>query len=218
MAASNDYQFKSRTRVAKYLTAGAHSFTVPNNVTTLHIAAIAGGGAGGEIRDNSGGRNGKGGDSGAFGEFTITVTPSQVISITVGAGGVFGALSGKGGDTIVNGVTFEGGYGGLAPEPGYATLAGSSRAESVVNSAGTDTVYAVGGALATTPVGDKAGGGSAGWGPGGAGGEQNVNGTAAPASSNGAGGGCGGGTGGFLTLGGNGAPGGVIISWVEFEF
>src|SRR5437879_7686570 len=62
-----------------FTTAGAATFTVPEGVTSLSIAA-AGGGGGGSISFTGG--------SGAVVTTTLSVTPGQMLDLFVGAGAV----------------------------------------------------------------------------------------------------------------------------------
>ncbi|MCL4497288.1 MAG: type II secretion system GspH family protein [Deltaproteobacteria bacterium] len=84
-------------------------FTVPYNVDTIYVTAIAGGGSGG-------GAWGNGGTGGNAGQYIIdqpfSVTPGEIINITIGQGGPSG-WSNAGGDTIIgNLITLTGGSGG----------------------------------------------------------------------------------------------------------
>lgn len=94
------------------------TFTVPANVTSLWVTLVGGGG-GGEA-DNGGG----GGGGQAIVKQPLTVSPGDVITVTIGAGGtpgIFGGTTdgGKGGTTSVSAtlpsgqtLSAEGGYGG----------------------------------------------------------------------------------------------------------
>ena len=78
---------------------GTFTFTVPANITALRITAT-GGGAGGQ-NGIGGGLGGAGGGAGGTVIKRATVTPGQVLTITVGAGGA--ASLGAGGNTTVSG-------------------------------------------------------------------------------------------------------------------
>lgn len=206
------------------------SFTVPAGVTTLYISGSAAGGGGGNGANNSGGQTslvgGGGGGGGGAGQAIIkqsyTVTPGQVISLTVGNGGAGATTNGasglNGGNTTIGSlVTLTGGTGGGG-----------------------------GGAVQTNTIGGGGAGGVGGGGypSGGAGGDGNYAGTGGMGASNlfggggggsraskttpiaassayefgGGGGGGGGGYGATATMvlggsGGNGAPGLVIFEW-----
>ena len=67
---------------------GSGTFTVPDGVTSLSILAVGGGGGAGTNLALGAGQITGGGGSGAVGWLNnVTVTPGQVISYTVGAGG-----------------------------------------------------------------------------------------------------------------------------------
>ena len=76
-----------------FTTAGSTTFTVPAGVYSL-TATIVGGGGGGGGNDGSGdNRAGGGGGSGGYYEnVTISVTPSEQLSIVVGEGGTRGSF------------------------------------------------------------------------------------------------------------------------------
>ena len=78
----------------EYTSPGTYSWTVPNGVTSISVAAIGGGGAGSQ--KTSGGTGGGGGQL----KYTnnIAVTPGQVYSIVVGNGGVTGGDFGTSGE------------------------------------------------------------------------------------------------------------------------
>ena len=90
------------------------TFTVPKGVYSLDVISYGGGGAGGGATD---GAVSGGGGGGAVQKTTIAVTPGQVYTTTIGAGGtgVTGANGGDGGNTIFTGtggtVTANGGKG-----------------------------------------------------------------------------------------------------------
>ncbi|WP_435607732.1 hypothetical protein [Pseudomonas knackmussii] len=205
------------------------SFTVPTGVTTIYASGCAGGGGGGGGGGGQGGFFGSGGGGGGAGQQRIrvpfTVTPGQVISITIGAGGTAGTTStsaggagGAGGNTVIGSLlTLTGGSGGGAGQNGstVGAVAGASGGSGQPTggwggdgngSAGT----ACGGVGASNPYGGGGGGGRAGT-------------TSIPAGVAAAGYGSGGGGGGGFYGGGStatsggaggaGAPGIVIIEW-----
>ena len=117
--------------ITTYTGAGTSNFVVPTGITTLIVRAIGGGGGGGAGGNaNAGGNRGDGGGAGAGGswnELTVPVTAGETVTITRGAGGTAGAISGSalgngaaggaGGDTVVSSttmgtLTFKGGAGG----------------------------------------------------------------------------------------------------------
>lgn len=100
------------------------SWTVPAGVTTILVEAWGGGGGGCSM---------SGGGGGAYAAARIAVTPSSVVSITVGAGGNYGsgATPGiAGGNTLVTAgavtLTAFGGTGGNTGDPHALTLASPS--------------------------------------------------------------------------------------------
>ena len=68
-------------------------FVVPPNVTTVTAQAWGGGGGGGIDGANNNGAGGGGG--GAYASSTVSVTPGQIITVTVGAGGANGVAGGQ---------------------------------------------------------------------------------------------------------------------------
>jgi hypothetical protein len=96
-----------------YSTPGTYQFTVPTGVNAIRAFVIGGGGGGGGLDWGGGGGGGCGG--GINGQ-AISVTPGQIFSITVGAGGIGGVNGGAGaagGASVFNTVTASGGsYGG----------------------------------------------------------------------------------------------------------
>lgn len=131
-----------------YTSAGSYSFTVPAGVYTL-TATVVGGGGGGGGTDGNGDQHagGSGGSGGKYVNQSISVTPGQVLSVTVGAGGLpgwcrfngnfyFGPSGtsgsengGTGGSSSFGGYTATGGGGGGGNHgdngDGYAGSAGS---------------------------------------------------------------------------------------------
>lgn len=118
-------EFDAATKKTGFETAGSFSYTVPAGIFKLYIAAAAagGGGSGATHEDNNRACMGSGGGGGAAVlNYTIDVTPGQVITGTVGAGGDGGRSvnnantkpnPGKdGGNTIIDGIlTLIGGKG-----------------------------------------------------------------------------------------------------------
>jgi hypothetical protein len=70
--------------VVSFTTVGTTSWTVPPGVTSINVLVVAGGGGGGSTIDRSAGGAGAGGMICRVG---LAVTPGQVFSVTVGAGG-----------------------------------------------------------------------------------------------------------------------------------
>lgn len=227
------------------------SFTVPPGITRLFITATAAGNAGSpgspgsNGTDSSGGTGGAGGKGGSAGQrvinFPITVTPGEVIPVTVGAGNtVFGSyltLIKGGGQAGGNGG--EGGSGGSggSSNGGFGPLGGRTCDALGNGEKGQiyhDYAYGNGGAggkggsgadglfSLNLPGGGPAGG-NGGNGPTNALGiYPGSNGTSAHPTNYGAGGGGGGGGGGGYKAstnigaggaGGAGAPGILIVRW-----
>ncbi|MFQ6288568.1 phage tail protein [Yersinia enterocolitica] len=103
-------------RMISYLTVGTFPFTVPDGVTRIRARVVGGGGgAGGSAAAKSGG----GGGGGGYAESWITVTPGQVLSITVGAGGAGGTAGNAGSSGSVSSVSeYLSASGGLFGEAG----------------------------------------------------------------------------------------------------
>ncbi|HEN3664257.1 TPA: hypothetical protein U5E42_004091 [Yersinia enterocolitica] len=144
-------------RMVSYLTAGTFTFTVPDGVTRIRARVVGGGGAGGSAAAKSGG----GGGAGGYSEDWITVTPGQVLSITVGANGAggttgnagtAGSVSSVSGYLSASGGAF-GDAGGAGTGAGGFGGAGTGGSINTVGSDGTD------GATTATP-GSGVGGGS----------------------------------------------------------
>jgi Type IV secretory pathway, TrbL components len=77
------------------------TFTVPTGVYALVLEAWGAGGGGG-VADNTGGRTAGGGGGGAYAKSIISVTPGDVLNITVGAGGSGGSGANAGGSSFVS--------------------------------------------------------------------------------------------------------------------
>ena len=100
---------------------GAASFTVPAGVTTIYVSGCAGGGGGGGSIGVGASTVVSGAGGGAAGEFLVrqpySVTPGQVLAVTVGSGGSAGGVGGNGGNggaTALGALfTLAGGTGGL---------------------------------------------------------------------------------------------------------
>lgn len=222
----------SQNRSQSFFTGG--SFTVPPGVTSIYISAAAGGGGGGSGATNNGGQSslvgGGGGGGGGAGQSiykkAYTVTPGQIIDITVGSGGEGGVGStagagkfgGNGGATVIG--TLITLAPGLSGGPGQAVQqnvagnggAGGSGGTGYPNGQfGSDGNY----------TGNGGNGASSPFGGGGNGSRAATGTTDAGGSAYGFGGGGGGSGGGYgqpsvnvsSGSGGNGAPGIVIIEW-----
>jgi hypothetical protein len=191
------------------------NFTVPAAVYMVRVRGVAGGGGGGGT-SGAGGGGGGGGGGGAF-DALISVTPGQVIAITIGSGGAGGgAASGAAGNGAAGGstsfgtlYTANGGGGGAA-----ATASGNSSGApggtanggypNFAGGYGTDGQFFTGG-----DNGFAGQGGSSIFGTGGRG----SNNTVGPSNAVALGSGGGGAYGSVATVGGYGAPGVVIIDY-----
>lgn len=192
------------------------TFTVPPGVNTLWVSGCGGGGGGGfssNITANVSGGGGGGGAGQPIIKNQYTVTPGQVIAVTIGTGGGSGT---NGGSTIIGSLgTLSGGNGGAPGSNGVAGTAfgGIGGPGFPKGTDGTDASNSAGsgngGTGANGPFGGGGGGsrstfggvplvgaGANGYGAGGggAGGQSN------PSTKTGA-------------LGGIGAPGLVIFEW-----
>ena len=89
------------------------SFTVPSDVFNILVCGCGGGGSG--FRE-TGGQPGPGGSGAPFGMQILPVTPGQVITVTIGDGGVYssgpGTVGVDGADSAFGTVVFKGGRGG----------------------------------------------------------------------------------------------------------
>ena len=87
---------------------GSQTYTVGADVYTIEVEIVGGGGAG-SILEN---QIYAGGGGGAYLKQTFNVTPGQVITYTVGAGGIFSGtgIARNGGLTSILGMTAGGGY------------------------------------------------------------------------------------------------------------
>ena len=176
---------------------GAYAYTVPAGVTHVSVVVLAGGGGGGGSDFGNGsdlpGNGGNGGRSSSI-TAVINVTPGQVISGTVGAGGALNANSGStvgsslggSGGTGTSSGSGGGGGGGSSLKLGSATILvaggggggdGASRftpgtvgaASLTTNTLASCTPISNGGAGASWP-GDGSGGGGGGYSGGNGGG------------------------------------------------
>lgn len=176
-------------------TSGSGTYTVPAGVTTIQVKMWGAGGGG-----NPGPATfGQGGGGGGFYMATLSVTPGQTFSYSVGAGGSPGNA---GGNSTFNGVTANGGGGG-------ASGASSANAGVGPTENGQQGLWS-GSQTANSRAGGNAGGVAYGGGTGGGNASGNPSGGYA---GNAPGGGGGGGSsqqsGGY---GGNGANGSVVIT------
>lgn len=85
------------------------TFTVPDFIYKLKVSLWGGGGGGA----NAGGTAGGGGGGGSFAQSILDVTPGQMITVTIGAGGANGVPGAAGGSTTFLTMTAGGGLGGV---------------------------------------------------------------------------------------------------------
>ncbi len=193
-------------------------WTVPTGVTQISVTLIGGGGGGQAGWGNYGGFGGAGagGKAGALVATTITVTPGQVLTITVGSGGVGGSTEYVC-DTCPDGAP--GNDGGSSDIAGFSTTtaAGGQGGAKWLGKGNYD---------ASHPNGDWEGDGGSWWyGYPGQDSQLGQGGSKGQVYTHGGQGGIGAGGGGgaasnydpndYLTLGGNGGNGYVKLSWVE---
>lgn len=78
-----------------FTTAGTHSFTVPNGIYELTVPLLVGAGGGGSGTNGAGDiwGGGGGGSGGYYENQVISVTPGEVLTITIGAGGLGGRVT-----------------------------------------------------------------------------------------------------------------------------
>lgn len=195
-----------------WVTSSTTTFTVPAGVTRLWVEVFGGGGGG------AGGPSDGGGGAGGVGMGFVNVTPGQIITATVGAGGSGGAgsfnSSPPGNGTIGNSSSFGGivctggGPGGAYSAPGANGGNGGSCTGATINMVG-------GSGDPSRGYNTDGFGGTGGSNTRGAGGEAPTY-NAGNNGSDFGGGGAGGGSsngGVFNNRGGAGGPGGVIVWW-----
>lgn len=188
------------------------TFVVPAGVTTVWVSMSGGGGGGGGSSTYGGG--GGGGGAAAFASYPLTVTPLSSHSVTIGNGGNGGAGGNSGTSGIASSfgtlLTTNGGFGGTAGlgasggyggNPGGAGGSSGSGGERGISSPayyalggpGGGSIFGSGGNCSYTQhgtAGSGYGGGGSGGAAGGGGGPSNGN-----------------------YMGGNGAPGFVLVEW-----
>lgn len=126
--------FGGNTGTASWTTAQSTTWTVPNGVYSISVNACGGSGGGGAADGgtNFNGYGGAGGGANLKGSTTFSVTPGQVLNITVGDGGPANGGQGTyGGQSSVSGTgvsyTADGGQGGAnyASGSGVSAFAGA---------------------------------------------------------------------------------------------
>lgn len=190
-------------RTQQFLSNG--SWTCPQGITSALVTICGGGGGGGYGGPAKAGGGGGGGAQGYYKQ-AVTVSPGNVYAVTVGAYGAGGATAGtnggNGGNTVFGSLLgAAGGAGGIAGTS--SSVASGGAAGGAGGIAGITGTYSSTQGLSN----GGAGGGCLNLGAGGAGG-SNLN-QGQTASGYGAGGG--GGAGEYI--GGNGAPGFVMVEW-----
>ena len=197
-----------------FTTAGTHTWTVPAGITTLHAVVVGGGGGGAfsggpDAATSYGGAVSGGGGGGLSYRNSIAVSPGDVLTIQVGAGGASGfssfAASGDGGDGATS-LVARGGTTFLSATGGRGGRINNTASPGGVGSGGTANRSGGAGAPSSSTLSPGGGGGAAGY--------SGNGGAAAPVTDGtggaGAGGGGGGGSSGFNGHGfGGGAGGGV---------
>jgi hypothetical protein len=103
--------------------ASSTTFTVPLGVTLVRATVVGGGGGGG---GSDGTYAGAGGGAGGFASGTFAVTPGNVITVTVGAGGS-GGYAGPGGPSGAAGAA--GGTGGTSSFGAFCSATGGTGGE-----------------------------------------------------------------------------------------
>ncbi|WP_434155796.1 phage tail protein [Pseudomonas sp. JZ134] len=201
---------------ALWNTAGTYQWIVPANVYRVWARCMGGGGSGGY--PNVAGSSGGGGGAGGHGEGIYSVTPGDVITITVGAGGAaVTSGSGNSGGTSSFGsfLSCTGGSGGIYSGGGAAGGAGGScSGANIVSYKGQDGgcgVYLNSGNTSNNATGGCGGGISGGRG---AAGQGTTNyGAQATAGGTGSGGGGGGYSNSVAAAGAAGGAGEVSLRW-----
>jgi len=200
------------------------TFNVPEDVTSVLVEMIGGGGGGseGENFPPSTGPGGTGGNSAARILQLVSVTPLSAITVTIGAGGSGGFIvgsgvkpGGKGGNTSFGSLTALGAEGGLNNAQLQPNISGGLGGQGTTSGGGglngQSSQRFSGGVGGTAIVGGGGGGAASYYGPGAAGGNSSgATGNTAAATSYGAGGGGGASQSG---PGGFGAPGYVKVWW-----
>ena len=127
---SRGVQIIARGRVAEFQTPGSYTFVVPAGVYRIMARVWAGGGGSGGTYQA--GSASLGGGGGGYSERRIAVTPGDVITIIVGAGGAAGVggpgptAGGAGGSSSVGSYCSASGGQGGAPATGSAAGGGTT--------------------------------------------------------------------------------------------
>lgn len=128
----NDFYGKSVFGFVEFTAVGTTTWTVPAGYTRIRVLVIGGGG-GGSAGSAPVGNGGGGGGNGGAAVATLTVSPGDVATVTVGMFGVRNGSQAEGGGPSVvsiNGNTLTGGFGGNGT-PSGASIGGSGGTVSV---------------------------------------------------------------------------------------
>jgi hypothetical protein len=209
---------------------GTFNFTVPAGVSQITVQAWGSGGAGGGSNPlvDCAGTGGGGGGGGAYASSNWSVTPGQTLKVVVGAGGtgVCGANGTAGGPSFVGPdtnpvnayVRAAGGSGGTGNTVGGSPPGGAGgtipASNGTIRYPGTDGGAGASGALIWSGAGGAGAGPSGGSGGAGIDGAANSNGNPGNPLGGGGGGGRTSGDTGTCRLGGAGAAGKVVITYV----
>ena len=145
--------------IESFTTVGTTSWVAPAGVTSVEYLVVAGGGGGGNGYDNAGGG---GGGAGMVLTGTLSVTPGNSYTVTVGDGGVGGAnarannAGSPGANSVFSSITSLGGGNGFGSRTGG--VAGVAQVG--------DTTAPTGGSGSGGGFGGKGGGGASGNGSG----------------------------------------------------
>jgi hypothetical protein len=191
--------FETSAQTATYNTSGTYNWTCPDGITSVTVEVWGAGGAGGGSTSNASG--GSGGGGGGYTTASVSVTPGNTYTVTVGAGGTGSTGNGTAG-TASSFITLTANGGG-----GGETNTGTPGSGGTASGGSTNLT---GGNGITGASDGGAGGAGANGGAGGAGGNSGPGGNG---TAPGGGGGGGDRQGGSGEIGGDGADGQVIITW-----
>ena len=174
---TNNISLTTGTSIQTFSTTGTTSWTAPGGVTSVSYLVVAGGGSGG-----AGNGGGGGGGAGGLLTGTLSVTPGNSYTVTVGAGGTgtgSAPYRNSGGNSVFGSITATGGGGG-GYDGTYPPLTGGSGGggnySSTAGAAGTSGQGFAGGSN-TASSGAYGGGGGGGSSADGAVGTSSVGGT-----------------------------------------
>lgn len=200
----------------QWTTASTHNFTVPTGVYSLSYVVIGGGaGGGGGSEKDPHCTGGGGGGAGAIKTGTLSVTPGQVLTCVIGAGGTgWGGMNQSGGstpgDSTINGTLV------IAENGGKPRIYdGETWWRPYFGFSGTGSINGTSGTILANTASDPANGGAGGYVPGYSTGGIGGTGSGAAGIGPGAGGGGGATTGndGGNYPGGDGNDGMIRLVW-----